>query len=365
MRYFNNPQSIGQLKTEYDQIHESLIKESIKGGDSDKFQRELRALENEYNMWLEKLRKENTIEKHSATTYFKNPKTLEELDNQYRVYIRKLSNQKGGDKLLEQIEKEYKRLKKEIKYNNGQLTLTQQLHREIIENNEAKAYKNEMKEAQRRSYRNRKYTKEDIQNLISRQKQIVYKAVTIYLKKGIVLNCDVAEMSNSDMMKIVKDKFVCVAKLNDEFDEVITETAYVLEALAIQNNVSLAKYNYQMEQLIGQYAKDTYITLEEKYADPIKMYNRDKSVKADKKYNKVGEVAGKIIFYMFLCGVPVFFLLIAVSEYSFNHNMEDLIGGIESALVIGGIEIIVIMIIRHMHKRKLKKRAKARTYDEL
>lgn len=48
MRYFNNPQSIGQLKTEYDQIHESLIKESIKGGDSDKFQRELRALENLY-----------------------------------------------------------------------------------------------------------------------------------------------------------------------------------------------------------------------------------------------------------------------------------------------------------------------------
>lgn len=366
MRYFSNPKSIGQLRTEYEQLMSELQKEAVKNEYSDeKFKRDLKELTDEYDMWLQKLRKEGAVEKHSATTYFKNPRTLEELDNQYRIYIRKLSNQKGGDKLLEKIEQEYKRLKKEIKYNNGQYTLTQQLHREIIELNETRNYKNRMQEAERRSYRNRKYTKEDMQNLITQQKQIIYKAITIYLKRGIVLKCDVSEVSNSDMMKIVNNNFIVIAKLNDEFDEIIKETAYVLEAVALQNNTSLAKLNYQMEQIIGEYAKKTYLALEDKYADPIKMYNRDKDVKADKKYNKIGKVGGKIIWYMFLLGFPAFILLIAFSEFSYNHNMTDLMGGIETAIFVAGIELVIGLIIKHINKKNLKKRAKARTYDEL
>ena len=106
MKYFNNPQSIGQLRAEYDQLISKLQKESLKNGDSDKtLTRDITELNNEYNMWLQKLRREGAIEKHSATVYFKNPKTLEELDNQYRIYIRKLSSQKGGINFLNRLSK--------------------------------------------------------------------------------------------------------------------------------------------------------------------------------------------------------------------------------------------------------------------
>lgn len=366
MKYFNNPQSIGQLRAEYDQLISKLQKESLKNGDSDKtLTRDITELNNEYNMWLQKLRREGAIEKHSATVYFKNPKTLEELDNQYRIYIRKLSSQKGGDKLLEQIEQEYKRLKKEIKYNNGQYTLIQKLHREILEFNEQRAYTNDMQEAEKRSYRNRKYTKEDIQNLVTRQKQIIYKAITIYLKQDIVLKYDVSEVNNSDMMEIVHKNLVSNANLTDEFEEIIKETAYVLEALALQSNTSLVKYNYQMEQIIGEYAKKTYLALEEKYADPIKIYDRNKALKRDKKSDKFDKFFIKIMWYMLISILPVFLLMVAFSDFSFNHDMTNLMDGIGVAVFIVGVEIVIGLIIKYINKRKLKKRIKARTYDEL
>lgn len=298
MRYFNNPQTVGQLKAEYDQILEELAKKSITSDDTVDFQKEYQALNKEYDMWLKKLREENTIKKDIISTYFKNPQTLEELDNQYRVYIRKLSNQKGGDKILEQINKEYERLKKDIKYNNGQLTLTQKIHRGIIEINETRAYRAELEEEKKWSYLNKTYTKEDMQNLVLRQKQIIQKAINIYVKKGIVLNCDIANANNASVMKIIRDCFICVAKLDEQYNELMKEKDYILEALSLQNNIPLEKYKLQMEQIICEYTRKTYLELEEKYADPIKTYDRNKRLKEVEKSNHFARTFNKIMICM-------------------------------------------------------------------
>lgn len=365
MNYFNHPKSIGQLKAEYNEIEKELALDLSKSGDMDNYLKELKAMNEEYGMWLKKLRQETMEEKHTATKYFKNPKSLEELDNQYRLFIRKYSVQQNGDKILAEIEKEYKLLQKEIKYNSGKLSTMQQIHRGLHELNETREYKNQQQEKKIQAYKNHKYTKAELQNLINQQKQMINKAISVYLKKGVVLRTDVSNLSNGDMLNIINDKVIPFAGMEKEFTKVVEETAYALESIAVQNGAGIAKLNYQMEQLIGDYAKKVYITLEEKYADPIKTYNRDKEIKEDKKYEGVGRVAGKIGIFICFFGVPAFFLLIAFSDFSFNHNVDDLISGIEVAVVYIVFEIAISSIFWITAKKRRKKRAKAKTQEQL
>lgn len=302
MKYFNNPQSVGELKAQHDRMQRRLEIEHARTGDTDKYFEELKVLETENAICLKALRKEYTAESHMQTQYFKSPKTLDELDAQYRVFIKKLSNQAGGDKVLAKIEKEYKMLQKEIKYNSGQYTMTQKLHRDLYEMNEERKYKERQRAEQMWSYQNKAYTKNDLQNLINEQKQILYKAIDIYLKKGIIAPFKIESMSNADALNVIVKKVARLSGLDKEFIAVAEESAYAMQSIAKRNNVSLSKLSHQMEEIVGGYAKKTYLALEEKYADPIKVYNRNKNIKSNDKMDKLFL---KAMIILTICTIPI------------------------------------------------------------
>ena len=66
MNYFNHPKSIGQLKTEYNEIEKELALDLSKSGDMDNYLKELKAMNEEYGTWLKKLRQETMEEKHTS-----------------------------------------------------------------------------------------------------------------------------------------------------------------------------------------------------------------------------------------------------------------------------------------------------------
>ena len=238
-------------------------------------------------------------------SYFNNPKTEEELKNQYRRLLIKYDYRSEKNvKVIEEIRKEYNAIQMQIKRANGYRTPTEKIRDEVksFATEVGEAYRNE--ERRINQLKNHTYTKAEIQSLIEKTKYYVDKIVYSIVEKqlvpyvslhNVVFRCDseqICRWFNTHAIKAVP------SNLSTEYDEVREKLEYALKSKS-NDKKSQEAYMIQMEKMIGNHIASVFKKYEDELIDPIVIAEQDMQKYEDKKSNQKFNAFTKFVFIGF------------------------------------------------------------------
>lgn len=286
------------------------------------------------------------MKKGGINLYFSNPRTIDELKEQYRALLRKYDYMSGkNEDLLKKIESEYNQIYKQIERANGQTTFSEDItnfvHTKLDKMN------TEIKEDERRlNYlRNKVYTTQELQSMIDKQKRILYEGMALAVQAGGITHtaAQINFKSKKDRelyfyveeflragssfyaLKLKTDKANRLTELFNELKELRDLTTIAFSSTARHKGINDIEYLENMRVALGKYIRTVFSQVEEKFVDPIDTYNRAKRANAKVKDNKVGVVLIHIILFL----VPLIgSILITIDMYNdgFGLNFMLIIG---------------------------------------
>lgn len=270
------------------------------------------------------------LNKGGIKLYFSNPRTIDELKNQYRALLRKYDYMSGkNEALIKKIESEYNLLYKQIERANGQTTLGEDIKNLL--HNKVDKMKREIDEEERRlNYlRNKVYTTQDIQNMLNKQKKIIYEGMALAVQAGNITHTSgqINFKSKNDRelyfyieeffmtassfyaIKLKSDKAERMTEILKELKEIRQLTAIAISSTVKRKNVNETELLENMRVSFGRYIRSVLPEVEERFVDPIDTYNRTKFANERVKNNRMGIALIKIILFVVpLVGIVLIFI---------------------------------------------------------
>ncbi len=295
-------------------------------------------------------------------SYFDNPKTEEELKNQYRRLLIKYDYRSEKNiKIIEEIRREYNSLQMQIKRANGYRTPTEKIHDEV------KAFTKEVREVhqaeeQRISQlKNHTYTKAEIQSLIEKTKACVDKIVYSIVKKQLVpyvsLHKVVSRCDSEQICRWFNTHAVNTVPVNlhTEYDEVREKLEYALKSRS-DDKKSQEEFMVQMEKMIGNHIALVFRKYEDELIDPIVIAEQDMQEYEEKRSSQRGYDFAKIVYI----GLWIVLVIYALFEGLTNKHVSMSI----SLILIAVSTVVVYLMYFLMIKipRKLNKAFEKKTY---
>ena len=250
--------------------------------------------------------------------YFNNPKTEEELKNQYRQLLIKYDyRSEKNASIIAEIKKEHDAILMQIKRANGYRTVSEKIvdgardiHAGIVETKREE-------EKRVNNLKNHNYSKAEIQNLILETTKCIQKIVRSIVKKQsldyislrkVVKSCDteqIARWFNTHMEHMV------ILALSREYNEVREKLEYALKSQS-KDKKSQEAYMIQMEKMMGKQIVNAFDKYEEELVDPILVaelnVRKQEQVKGNKKFDKFQKLLF-VLGWLALCAYTIFEVL--------------------------------------------------------
>ena len=291
--------------------------------------------------------------------YFSNPRTEEELKEQFRkLLIKNNYRDPKNQKLIAEIRKEYDSKLLEIKRANGYQTLGDKAKSFIDKAaTKAKEYADEAErekqlEQQRIAcLKSKKYTKQEYYDLINREKkyidhivksvvqnqEILYKSLKANIKENSYETLYRFFVSNTMLLQHVIDK--------KSFDALREEIEYATDYLS-QNRKHYEQLMLQVEKMLGEHIAKALLAYEEMYVDPIKIQESDALYKPNGKMPvSMNQIIRKGLT------LPAYIIMVVMILYGF---VEESAWGIAFLCVVWILffEGYYFLIVRPLEKRK-------------
>ncbi len=217
--------------------------------------------------------------------YFNNPRTEEELKDQFRkLLIKHDYRNPKNEKLIKAIRKEYEEKLLQIKRANGYQTLGEKAI------NTVKAYTNELErerqqERQRISQlKNKVYTKQEYTELLNKEKRYIDRIIQAAVKDENTVYLSLKAKSKSNDY-IVLYRFFTSNSLRlqttvnfNEFNSLREQIEYATEYLT-PNKKQYETLMTQIETMMGKQIAQSLIKYEDMYVDPINIQKTDSMYK--------------------------------------------------------------------------------------
>lgn len=294
--------------------------------------------------------------------YFNNPKTEDELKNQYRQLLIKYDyRSEKNAPIMAEIKREHDAILMQIKRANGYRTMSEK----IIEG--AKDMHSEFVEAKREeekrvnNLKNHKYSKEEIQNLILDTKKCIQKIVYSVLKKQttdyyslrkVVKACDseqIARWFNTHIEHMV------VPELSQKYNEIREKLEYALKSQS-RDYKSQEAYMIQMEKMMGNQIIVSFEKYESELVDPIVIAELNIQKHEQIKENKTWDNLFKLLF--FCCwGVTLVGTLFTVLTNKYVNILEGLL-----IIIISTVGFYLMYFLTIKMPRKLENAFNKKTF---
>ncbi|MBO5057379.1 MAG: hypothetical protein J6C64_13640 [Lachnospiraceae bacterium] len=258
--------------------------------------------------------------------YFNNPRTEEELKDQFRKLLAKYDyRDPKNEKLISAIRKEYDEKLLEIKRANGYQTTFEKVSNTIEKKLDEVKKANEAEKARIERLKNHRYTKEEYVKLYNNVKlnlSNLIQALVIENKctKNIINRLN--ELDNVGFYQWFNAQRFFIAVSDDELMEKYNSSREILE-YAIQSISKQTKTKYEknleiMEEAMGKYFREYYQACCDKYLDPIEIAEYE--VQAQKDMKLANLLAGSSCYTL-----PwIFISLIVMFIFSFIFgNLAD------------------------------------------
>ena len=283
--------------------------------------------------------------------YFTNPRTEEELKEQFRQLLIKYDYRNPkNEKLIAEIRKEYEQTLKQIKYDNGYRTAGQQIKEGITGYINKQSAEYEKEEARKRALRNKPYTKQDLSNLIEEQKRFINGSV----QKILVAQNHGYEDLKEAIINAKRGKDIYDVYAGNRIHEMKERLEYCVLALAGKNELQAEIMLSKVEDQLGAYVKQVFQQYEKNTVDPI----------IEMKAMQWASIRGKQIRY----NERVFKVL---KVLSYIPGVLAIMIGLplilDGGLVIVAIGIAWILFARFLHKtntRMRQRKKRIRTEEE-
>lgn len=295
-------------------------------------------------------------------SYFNNPKTEEELKNQYRRLLIKYDYRSEKNvKVIEEIRREYNLLQMQIKRANGYRTPTEKIYDEV------KAFTKEVGEAHRaeeqriNQLKNHAYTKAEIQSLIEKTKSCVDKIVYSIVKKQLVpyvsLHKVVARCDSEQICRWFNTHAVSAVPVNlhTEYDEVREKLEYALKSRS-NDKKSQEAFMVQMEKMIGNHIALVFRKYEDELIDPIVIAEQDMQKYEEKRSDAKFDGFAKFLLWG-MWGIGIVY---AVYE-GLTNKYIDMTESLIMIIAFGALLYLIYFLIIKM-PRKINKSFEKKTY---
>lgn len=292
--------------------------------------------------------------------YFTNPRTEEELKEQYRkLLIRYDYRNSKNEKLIAEIRKEYEQKLKQIRYDSGYRTTAQKIKESVTSYLAQQSAEYEQEEDRKRALRNKPYTKQDLLNLIEEQKRFINDTVYQILKeqssgytnlKEIVMNA-VRGKEIYDVYSGIGLASLSPAKLNAdckdlrEMVKMKERMEYCVLSLAGRNEKQMEIMLSQVEDQLGNCVKQVFQQYEKKVVDPIVEMEALKQAREKTKQRRVERATTKPLEVLFL---------LLLSSPGVVAIIIGLIGIFEGGIVVAVLGTVWVLFVRFLYKTNVK-----------
>ena len=250
--------------------------------------------------------------------YFSNPRTEEELKEQFRqLLIKNDYRNPKNERLIKEIRKEYDERLLQIKRANGYQTFGDKANNLVkntsraIQNYSDKVEQEHLQEKQRiQQLKNKRYTKQEYANLLIEEK----KCIEIIIQKAV--------KNETNIYKALKGKanlgdyvvlynFFMTYGMASQDESVIRRIRGIREELEYATeHLAQSKKEYdnlltEIERLMGKYVSECIVKYENMYLDPITLQELDRAYKVSKHNPKTWSSALHLLFT-----VPAYILLV-------------------------------------------------------
>lgn len=247
--------------------------------------------------------------------YFNNPRTEEELNNQFRqLLIKNNYRDPKNQKLVAAIRKEYDERLLQIKRANGYQTTGDKVKNFIEKANaKAQARLDEMERAEQAEkqriaqLQNKRFTKQELSDLLDKEKRYIDRIICDAVRGESVVYLSLKSKSVSDDFVMLYQFFVSNSLVlqgtvpDDEFNAVREEIEYAVDYLS-SNKKQYEKVMLQVENMMGKLISESVKKYEEMYVDPIKIQETDqlysKNKKAPRTFNQMIRMVTTSIGYI-------------------------------------------------------------------
>lgn len=288
--------------------------------------------------------------------YFNNPRTEEELKDQFRRLLAKFDyRDPKNEKLISAIRKEYNEKLLEIKRANGYQTTFEKVSSTIEKKLDEVKKANEAEKARIERLQNHRYTKEEYTKLYNNVKvnlSNLIQALVIENKctKNIINRLN--ELDNVGFYQWFNAQRFFIAVSDDELMEKYNSSREVLE-YAIQSISKQTKTKYEknleiMEEAMGKYFREYYQACCDKYLDPIEISEYEIQAQKDMKLANI--VTASSCYTLPFVLISTFLLLVC------SFLFGDSLGGSVISIPIILIPSIVLSIRIGKKWRKKSKR---------
>lgn len=292
-------------------------------------------------------------------SYFNNPRTEEELKDQYRKLLSKYDYHNPQNvKIMSDMRKEYEETLMKIKRANGYRTPLEKVTDSAksyvkSEINEYKAIKAAEKERINR-LRNHKYTKEEYVKS--------YNSVKHYLEQMIedIIKCNAFTVIITQNINILDNigfyqwfntqEYFGSPELRAKYISAREVLEYAILSISEQTKTDNDKNLLKMEESLGKYFKEYYRKCCDKYLDPIEVAQHEM---ISQKYVKDGIIETKVI-----CFAVSMFLVLGIFALLFSGTTSPLL--ITTSIM---ISILLAFPIGNVISKKIIKFKMRTTYS--
>ena len=292
--------------------------------------------------------------------YFNNPKTEEELKDQYRRLLIKYDyRSEKNAKIIEEIRKEYNAIQMQIKRANGYRTMTEKVVDGVKDIHASYVEANQAEEQRIRRLKNHVYTKQEIQKLIDETKQCATKIIYDIVKRQllpyvslrkVVTSCDpeqICRWFNTNAVKAVNNS------LRMPYDEVREKLEYALKSQS-NDKKSQETFMVQMEKMLGNHISLIFNKYESELIDPIVVTELNMQKYEQNKNNKKYDNFWKILFVVGWL-ISCIYIILEVLTNKYIDLVEGLIFIVVSGILEYTIYFLMVKVPRKVEKALNKK----------
>lgn len=302
-------------------------------------------------------------------SYFNNPRTEEELKEQFRKLLIKYNyRDPKNEKLISAIRKEYEEKLLQIKRANGYQTLGDKAVNLIGKaGNAVKEYSKELEREQQREQqriaglKNRKYTKQEYAEFLKLEKKYIDSIVQNAVRQENVVYLSLKAKSKLNDNVVLYRFFVGnslllqTADVQERLNLLREKIEYATESFS-QNRKQYNDLTVQLENVMGKYIADCVYKYEEMYVDPIEIQRTDKMYKTSRFTPKTWNHG----VYMVLT-IPAYIMAVICTVLSIllgdSSPMVFTICALAWAFI---MEVTYRLLTKPLEKRK----ARVRTHEE-
>lgn len=299
--------------------------------------------------------------------YFNNPRTEEELKEQFRkLLIKNDYRNPNNTKLISEIRKEYDEKLMQIKRANGYQTTFEKVTNTIKRESEAVNKARAAEKTRVEGLRNHRYTKEEYVKLMNNTKFYLRKVIELLVKENVCTTIIISHLNtlddeafyqwfNAQRYSItISDK-----QLQLEYNRAREALEYAIRSISTQTKTNVEKNLVAMEKTLGHYFKEYYHACCDEYLDPIELseqeVNVNRSMNTRKKETRTNCIVLTWVVMSLISGFIISPILDPLVYYSDN-------AGIIVVAVCLGICILPSIVIGNAISKKVNKAKRKTSY---